>query len=109
VTTQQPPAGEVAPIGSSVVLTADSALTNVGSPSGSPVDHLVSVTLMTSLTDDDRRYAVRMLLSALAEAADGDASHIQMTVKITAPLSTKGRILERANQADAQQATSNEL
>jgi hypothetical protein len=50
-----------------------------------------------------------MLLSTLAEVADGDASHIQMAVKITAPSAAKDRILDRAHQAGAQQATSNEL
>jgi hypothetical protein len=72
-------------------------------------EYLVSVTLNTSLTDEERGYTVRMLLSALGEAADGDAAHIQMTVKITAPGPARDRIIERARQAGAQQATSSEL
>jgi hypothetical protein len=50
-----------------------------------------------------------MLLSALGESVDGDAAHIQMTVKITAPADARNRIIERAKQAGAQQATSSEL
>ena len=72
-------------------------------------DYLVSVTLNTSLTDDERGYAVRMFLSALAEAADDDATHVQMTVKITAPERARDRIIERAKQAGAAQATFSEL
>ncbi len=107
VTAQQPTGGELAPVGSTVVLSAETA--PGPGPEPAEPDYLVSVTLNTSLTDEERGYTARMLLSALGEAADGDATHIQMTVKITAPAAVRDRIIERAKQADALQATSTEL
>ena len=107
VTAQQPAGGELAPGGSAVMLFAETA--PGPGPGPKEPDYLVSVTLNSSLTDEERGYAVRMLLAALGEAADGDAAHIQMTVKITAPGQVRDRIIERAKQAGAQQATSSEL
>jgi Protein of unknown function (DUF499)/PASTA domain len=107
ITAQQPAGGELAPVGSAVMLFAE---TTPGPGTGpEEPDYLVSVTLNSSLTDEERGYAVRMLLSALGEAVDGDAAHIQMTVKITAPADARDRIIERAKQAGAQQATFSEL
>jgi hypothetical protein len=107
VSAQQPADGGLATVGSTVMLFAET-LPGTRSRPEEP-DYLVSVTLNTSLTDEERGYAARILLSALGEAADGDASHIQMTVKITAPADVRDRIIERAKQAGAQQATSTEL
>src|SRR4029077_4211564 len=97
ITTQQPAGGELAPVGSAVMLFAETA----PGPGPEEPDYLISVTLNTSLTDEYRGYQVRMLL---ADAADGDAGHIQMTVRITAPRQARDRIIERAKQAGAQQA-----
>jgi PASTA domain-containing protein len=105
ITAQQPAGGELAPVGSAVMLFAETA----PGPGPEEPDYLISVTLNTSLRDEERGYQVRMLLAALAEAADGDAAHIQMTVRITAPRQARDRIIERAKQAGAQQATSSEL
>jgi hypothetical protein len=107
VTAQQPAGGEMAPVGSAVTLFEEP--TSGLRPRPAEPDYLVSVTLNTSLTDEERGYAARMLLAALGEAVDGDATHIQMTVKITAPADVRNRVIERAKQAGAQQATSTEL
>ena len=107
ITAQQPAGGDLAPVCSGVMLFAEIA--PGPRPQPDEPDYLVSVTLNTSLTDEDRGYAVRMLLSALGEAADSDATHIQMTVKITVPANVRDRIVERAKQAGTQQATSSEL
>jgi hypothetical protein len=107
ITAQQPPGGELAQVGFTVMLFAETA-PGPGAEPEEP-DYLISVTLNTSLTDEERGYTVRMLLSALGEAADGDAAHIQMTVKITASGPARDRIIERARQAGAQQATYSEL
>lgn len=105
ITSQQPAPDVLIAPGATVTLTGEAG--PVSQPENH--DHLISVTLSTSLTDEERGYNVRMLLSALAEAADADASHIQMTVKVTAPADVRDRIIERAKQAGAQQATSSEL
>ena len=111
ITAQQPAGGELAPVGSAVMLFAETVPGPGPGPGPGPKepDYLVSVILNSSLTDEERGYAVRMLLAALGEAADSDAAHIQMTVKITAPGQVRDRIIERAKQAGAQQATSSEL
>jgi hypothetical protein len=66
---------------------------------------------MTSLRDEDKAYAVHRLLSLMADLADsgGSGSHVQMTVKMVVPESDKDKIIERATEAGAQQATSTEL
>jgi len=59
----------------------------------------VSVTLNTSLTDNQRREAARLLLSTLSAVTDEDASHIQLSVKITTSETSKEEILDRGQAA----------
>jgi hypothetical protein len=55
--------------------------------------------LNTSLTDDQRREAVRLLLSTLSAVTDEDASHIQLSVKIMTGETSKQEILDRGRAA----------
>ncbi len=106
VMAQKPTSGEHGALGSVVLLVAESSSSGTGAKEP---EYMVAITVNTSLTGEERGFAVRKLLSALAQAADGDAAHIQMTVKITTPAGAKDNILELAERAGAQQATSSKL
>jgi hypothetical protein len=64
----------------------------------------VSVTLNTSLADSQRREAVRLLLSTLSAVIDEDASHIQLSVKVTTGQASKEEILDRGQAASGHTA-----
>ena len=68
-------------------------------PKPSPTEHQVSLTITRSLSDDEVRNAIWHLLSTVADAIDGEASHIQMTIQLTTPTATKDKIAEAAEQA----------
>jgi hypothetical protein len=102
ITAPSTAAGAFALSGFEVTLTATES-----DGTGVQAVYQVSVTLNTSLSDDGRRHAVRKLLSTLA--TDADASHVQMTVKFTAPAASKDHIIEQAQAAGAQQAGAIEL
>ena len=68
-------------------------------PKPSPTEHQVALTITKSLSDSDTRYAVWRLVSTIADAIDTDASHIQMTIKLTTPTAAKDKITDAADNA----------
>ena len=62
-------------------------------------EHQVALTITSSLSDADVRNAVWSLFSAIAEVIDTDASHVQMTIQVTAPGASKDKIAEAAEAA----------
>lgn len=57
----------------------------------------ITFSLMTSLTDEEQREAVRLLLRNLANTVDeGTASYAQLMVKVTVDSSVAGKIIEHA-------------
>lgn len=62
----------------------------------------LAFTLMTSLTDEDQREAVRILLRSLANAVDeGRASYAQLMVRVVAESSAAEEVAEEARGAGA--------
>jgi hypothetical protein len=61
----------------------------------------VSMTLNASLSADEERDAVRLLLASLGNAVDESASHVQLIVKITLPVSAKDEVVRRGESAGA--------
>ncbi|MDT5027469.1 MAG: hypothetical protein QOE61_3895 [Micromonosporaceae bacterium] len=62
----------------------------------------LSFSLISSLTDDDKREAVRLLLRSLTNAVDeGNASYAQMMLKVVVDSSIAGAIAEDARRAGA--------
>ena len=59
----------------------------------------VAFSATKSLRVDSDRDALRNLLNQVVNAVDGDASHIQVIIKVTAPGGTAGKIVDRANEA----------
>lgn len=49
--------------------------------------------------DSDARDAIRNLLNEIKNAVDDDASHVQLSIKVTAPTATKDKIVARAGEA----------
>ena len=68
-------------------------------PKPRPTEHQVALTITKSLSDRQIRDALYPLFSAITEAVDEEASHIQMTIQLTAPTATKDKIVEAAEQA----------
>ena len=91
VVTQFPQAGVTVEAGSSITLKV------VGdNGDATTVEHQVSITVTTSLADDPKRDALRLLFIALANAVDESATHVQMTVKITLPTDVTDEVVAKA-------------
>jgi hypothetical protein len=89
-----PPAGTVLSRGSTVNVSLKPAAPH------SVVEYQVSVSAIKALRDDDAaRDAIRNLLNEIKNAVDGQASHIQLSIKVTAPGATKDEIVARAEEA----------
>jgi hypothetical protein len=98
--TQSPAPGEKLAPGASVQVSF------VPGPSpASDREYQVSIALNTSLADDNKRDSVRLLLSALANAVDDGASHIQFTVKATVTDNTRDEVMSKAQAAGAHATT----
>lgn len=69
-------------------------------PQSAPTEHQVTLTITKSLSDDEVRNAIWRLFNTIAEAIDTDASHIQMTIQVTAPSAATDKIAEAAERAD---------
>jgi PASTA domain len=94
IKSQTPPAGSTIPKGSQVTVQV------AGAGNKPTVEHQVTLSAIKSLRDDSSsRDAIRNLLNEIKNAVDGDASHIQLSVKITAPTPTKEGIIARAEEA----------
>lgn len=52
-----------------------------------------------SLREDSDRDLVRNLLNQVANAVDGDASHIQVSLRVVVPADAKDKIVSRAEEA----------
>jgi hypothetical protein len=63
-------------------------------------EHMVGISVIKALRDDSAaRDAIRNLLNEVKNAVDGDASHVQINITITAPTGTKEKIVTRAEEA----------
>ena len=63
-------------------------------------EHLVSVSVIKALRDDSSaRDAIRNLLNEIKNAVDDDASHVQLSIKVTVPTATKDKIVARTEEA----------
>ena len=62
-------------------------------------EHQVSFSLTKSLREGSDRDLVRNLLNQVANAVDGDASHIQVSLRVVVPPETKDKIVGRAEEA----------
>ena len=95
VEAQDPPAGAVVPVGTTVNITVKAA--SLHQPK---TEHMVGLSVIKSLRDDrDARGAIRNLLNEIKNAVDDDASHVQLNVSITTPTPSKDKIVERAEEA----------
>jgi beta-lactam-binding protein with PASTA domain len=102
VAAQDPPPGAQVSTGSKVTITLKTPVVTT--------EQMVSMTLSGSLkTDPGRQHEIYQLLSLLAEAVDGSASHIQMTAKITVAKDKAAELVEQAEEADAQQVTATDI
>lgn len=91
---QVPIAGATAPKGSVVTVQVKDPDRRATS------EHQVTLSTIKALRDDSStRDAIRNLLNEIKNAVDGDASHIQLSIRITAPTSTKDGIVARAEEA----------
>lgn len=68
-------------------------------PSPGQKEHQVSFSLAKSLREDSDRDLVRNLLNQVANAVDGDASHIQVSLRVVVPAEAKDKIVNRAEEA----------
>ena len=68
-------------------------------PKPSPTEQQVALTVTRSLSDSEVREAIWRLISTIATAIDSNASHIQMTVRLTAPTATTDTIVSAAEAA----------
>jgi hypothetical protein len=99
VATQSPVAGTQAEAGSTVTLTATPA---AGGATGPGVaEYQVKVSTITSLDETAKRDALRLLVTQIANAIDGTASHIKLTVEVTVAGSMKDKLCEAAENAGA--------
>lgn len=64
-----------------------------------PNEHQVYFTLTKSLREDSDRDPVRNLLNQVVNAVDGDASYIQISLRVVVPPETKDKIVGRAEEA----------
>ncbi len=62
-------------------------------------EYQVSFSLTKSLREGSDRDLVRNLLNQVANAVDGDASHIQVSLRVVVPPETKDKIVDRASEA----------
>lgn len=94
VTAQEPAAGTKVPGGTTVTVKVrvEKHVT--------AQEHQVSVSVIKALRDDSAaRDAVRNLLNEIKNAVDDDASHVQLSIKVTAPTAAKDKIVARADEA----------
>jgi len=94
VVAQDPKPGTRVPLGSTVTirLRADTDTTEA--------EHQIAVSTIRSLRDDESaRDSVRNLLNEIKNAVDSDATHIQLSIKVTAPTPTKDQIVASALEA----------
>jgi hypothetical protein len=68
---------------------------------GPTVDHEVAITLTANLDDTARAHAIYSLLLEIAEAVDGEASHVQLMAKVVAPQTAAEKVEESAHAASA--------
>ena len=94
ITAQDPAAGTKLPSGATVTI-------KVHSKKPAPIqEHQVSVSVIRALRDDSSaRDAVRNLLNEVKNAVDDDASHVQLSIKVTVPTAAKDKIMARAKEA----------
>ena len=94
IRSQSPGAGTLIARGSGVVIVVD------GKVPMQTTEHQVSISTIKALRDDaNARDAIRNLLNEVKNAVDGDASHIQLSIKITVPTPMKDTIVARAEEA----------
>lgn len=94
VTAQDPVAGTKVPGGTAVMVTVQ------GKKHAPTLEHQVSVSVIKALRDDSAvRDAIRNLLNEIKNAVDDDASHVQLSIKVTAPTAAKDKIVARAEEA----------
>lgn len=94
VVSQTPESGTRASKGSSVSVTVAQREAIGGG------EHQVTVSVIKAFRDDaSARDGVRNFLNEVKNAVDGDASHIQISIKITAPIATSDAIATRAAEA----------
>lgn len=94
VTRQTPAAGAATPSGSTVTVEVK---TKKEPPTA---EHQIAISAIKALRDDAAaRDAIRNLLNEIKNAVDEDASHIQLSIKVTAPTRTKDGIVARAQEA----------
>ena len=64
-------------------------------------DHEVAITLTANLDDTARAHAIYSLLVDIAEAVDGEASHLQLMAKVVVPEAVADRVEQSAQAARA--------
>ncbi len=102
VAVQEPSAGTPVSPGTTVA-----ARVKAGAKPEALTEHMVSLSAITSLRDDpSARDAMRNLLNEVKNVVDDDASHIQISIKITAPTASKDKIAARAREAGIEPAIS---
>ena len=93
---QAPTPGTPVEPGTTVTLTLQPTAAD---PKPPPTEHQVALTITKSLSDAEVRNAIWRLFNTIAEAIDTDASHIQMTIQVITPTTTKDKITKAAQQA----------
>lgn len=68
-------------------------------PKPAAAEHQVALTITKSLNDSYVRQACWRLFDAITQAVDTDASHVQLTIQLTAPTATKDNIVTAAESA----------
>lgn len=94
---QDPSPGTHVRLGTTITLTVQPAGIP---PKPAASEHQVALTITKSLSDSDVRHSIWRLFDAITQAVDTDASHIQITIQLTAPTATKDNIVNAAENAD---------
>jgi hypothetical protein len=96
VASQSPDPGAEAASGSVVTLTATAE-----PPPVTPTEFLVKVSAISSIDEPGLRAALRLLVTQIANAIDGGASHIQFSVEITVDERARQSLEQSARDANA--------